>query len=96
MNALREEIKETISATIKEKLCSDADSITTVSHSMTALDANAQYWSNLSNKATRCSCRALELQLKIVRGPPHFPLIFLDQVWQPTLMMDTTLDHIQT
>ncbi|KIJ23716.1 hypothetical protein M422DRAFT_275649 [Sphaerobolus stellatus SS14] len=66
MNALREEIKETISATIKEKLHSDADSITTVSHSMTALDANAQYWSDLSNKAMCCSCRALELQLKMV------------------------------
>ncbi|KIJ28616.1 hypothetical protein M422DRAFT_270120 [Sphaerobolus stellatus SS14] len=65
MNALREEIKETISATIKEKLCSDADSVTTVSHSMTALDTNAQYWSNLSNKATYCSRRALELQLKM-------------------------------
>ncbi|KIJ53758.1 hypothetical protein M422DRAFT_242009 [Sphaerobolus stellatus SS14] len=65
MNALREEIKETISATIKDKLCSDADSITTVSHSMTALDANAQYWSDLSNKVACCSHRALELQLKM-------------------------------
>ncbi|KIJ33072.1 hypothetical protein M422DRAFT_265106 [Sphaerobolus stellatus SS14] len=65
MNALREEIKETISATIKEKLCSDADSVTTVSQSMQALDANAQYWSNLSNKAARHSRRALELQLKL-------------------------------
>ncbi|KIJ31292.1 hypothetical protein M422DRAFT_267098 [Sphaerobolus stellatus SS14] len=65
MNALREEIKSTISATIKEKLCSDADSVTTVSQSMQALDANAQYWSDLSNKATRHSCRALELQLKL-------------------------------
>ncbi|KIJ32578.1 hypothetical protein M422DRAFT_265597 [Sphaerobolus stellatus SS14] len=53
MNALREEIKVTISATIKEKLCSDADSVTTVSQSMQALDSNAQYWSDLSNKATR-------------------------------------------
>ncbi|KIJ39119.1 hypothetical protein M422DRAFT_257994 [Sphaerobolus stellatus SS14] len=65
MNALREEIKETISATIKEKLRSDADSVTTVSHSMTALDANAQYWRDLSNKATHRSRRALELQLKM-------------------------------
>ncbi|KIJ24405.1 hypothetical protein M422DRAFT_274821 [Sphaerobolus stellatus SS14] len=65
MNTLREEIKEMISATIKEKLCSDADSVTTVSQSIQALDANAQYWSNLSNKATRCSRRALELQLKL-------------------------------
>ncbi|KIJ32950.1 hypothetical protein M422DRAFT_265132 [Sphaerobolus stellatus SS14] len=65
MNALREEIKATISATIKEKLRSDANSVTTVSQSMLALDANVQYWSNLSNKATRCSCRALELQLKL-------------------------------
>ncbi|KIJ33168.1 hypothetical protein M422DRAFT_264884 [Sphaerobolus stellatus SS14] len=65
MNALREEIRDTISAIIKEKLCSDADSVTTVSQSMTALDANAQYWSDLSNKATHQSCRALELQLKI-------------------------------
>ncbi|KIJ38962.1 hypothetical protein M422DRAFT_258377 [Sphaerobolus stellatus SS14] len=65
MNALREEIKETISATIKEKLRSDADSVTTVSQSMQALDANAQYWSDLSNKATRCNWRALELQLKL-------------------------------
>ncbi|KIJ48801.1 hypothetical protein M422DRAFT_247159 [Sphaerobolus stellatus SS14] len=65
MNALREEIKETISAAIKDKLCSDADSVTTVSQSMQALDANAQYWSNLSNKATRHSWRALELQLKL-------------------------------
>ncbi|KIJ54266.1 hypothetical protein M422DRAFT_241514 [Sphaerobolus stellatus SS14] len=47
MNALREEIKATISATIKDKLCSDADSVTTVSQSMQALDANAQYWSDL-------------------------------------------------
>ncbi|KIJ56008.1 hypothetical protein M422DRAFT_239192 [Sphaerobolus stellatus SS14] len=31
-----------------------------------ALDANAQYWSELSTKATRCSRRALELQLKLV------------------------------
>ncbi|KIJ51613.1 hypothetical protein M422DRAFT_243908 [Sphaerobolus stellatus SS14] len=31
MNVLREEIKDTISATIKEKLCSDADSVTTAS-----------------------------------------------------------------
>ncbi|KIJ34189.1 hypothetical protein M422DRAFT_263678 [Sphaerobolus stellatus SS14] len=65
MNALREEIKDMISATIKEKLCSDADSVTTVSQSMTALDANVQYWSDLSNKAAHHSCRALELQLKM-------------------------------
>ncbi|KIJ51777.1 hypothetical protein M422DRAFT_244126 [Sphaerobolus stellatus SS14] len=65
MNALREEIKEMISATIKEKLHSDADSVTTVSQSILALDANAQYWSDLSNKAARCSRRALELQLKL-------------------------------
>src|SRR3978361_1904758 len=65
MNALREEIKATISATIKEKLHSDADSVTTVSQSMQALDANAQYWSDLSNKAARHSHRALELQLKL-------------------------------
>ncbi|KIJ35336.1 hypothetical protein M422DRAFT_262507 [Sphaerobolus stellatus SS14] len=65
MSALREEIKETISATLKEKLHSDADSVITVSQSMTALDANAQYWSDLSNKAICCSCRALELQLKM-------------------------------
>ena len=65
MNALREEIKATISATIKEKLRSDADSVTTVSQSMQALDANAQYWSDLSTKAARRSRRALELQLKL-------------------------------
>ncbi|KIJ56289.1 hypothetical protein M422DRAFT_239517, partial [Sphaerobolus stellatus SS14] len=65
MNALREEIKATISATIKDKLRSDADSVTTVSQSMQALDANAQYWSDLSTKAARCSRRALELQLKL-------------------------------
>ncbi|KIJ48343.1 hypothetical protein M422DRAFT_247672 [Sphaerobolus stellatus SS14] len=65
MNALREEIKETISATIKEKLCSEADSVTTVSQSMLALDANAQYWSDLSNKPARRGHRALELQLKL-------------------------------
>ncbi|KIJ37166.1 hypothetical protein M422DRAFT_260328 [Sphaerobolus stellatus SS14] len=65
MNALREEIKNTISATIKDKLRSDADSVTTVSHTISALDANAQYWSDLSNKATRHSHRALELQLKL-------------------------------
>ncbi|KIJ53906.1 hypothetical protein M422DRAFT_241163 [Sphaerobolus stellatus SS14] len=65
MNALREEIKETIFAAIKERLHSDADSITTVSHLMTTLDANAQYWSNLSNKVTCHSHRALELQLKM-------------------------------
>ncbi|KIJ43568.1 hypothetical protein M422DRAFT_253150 [Sphaerobolus stellatus SS14] len=65
MNALREEIKATISATIKEKLHSDADSVTTVSQSMQALDSDAQYWSNLSNKAARRSRRALELQLKL-------------------------------
>ncbi|KIJ24396.1 hypothetical protein M422DRAFT_274838 [Sphaerobolus stellatus SS14] len=65
MNALREEIKATISATIKEKLRSDADSVTTVSQSMQALDSNAQYWSDLSNKATRHSHQALELQLKL-------------------------------
>ncbi|KIJ57152.1 hypothetical protein M422DRAFT_238718 [Sphaerobolus stellatus SS14] len=66
MNALREEIKETISATIKEKLHSDADSVTTVSQSISALDANAQYWSDLSTKPARHSHRALELQLKLV------------------------------
>ncbi|KIJ53368.1 hypothetical protein M422DRAFT_242513 [Sphaerobolus stellatus SS14] len=66
MNALREEIKATISATIKDKLRSEADSVTTVSQSMQALDANAQYWSDLSNKAARRSRRALELQLKLV------------------------------
>ncbi|KIJ37491.1 hypothetical protein M422DRAFT_260165 [Sphaerobolus stellatus SS14] len=55
MNALREEIKVTISATIKEKLRLDADSVTTVSQSMQALDSNAQYWSDLSNKAARRS-----------------------------------------
>ncbi|KIJ31038.1 hypothetical protein M422DRAFT_267359 [Sphaerobolus stellatus SS14] len=65
MNALREEIKATISATIKDKLRSDADSVTTVSQSMQALDANAQYWSDLSTKAARRSRRALELQLKL-------------------------------
>ncbi|KIJ47017.1 hypothetical protein M422DRAFT_249323 [Sphaerobolus stellatus SS14] len=65
MNALREEIKATISATIKEKLRSDADSVTTVSQSMQALDSNAQYWSDLSNKAARRSHRALELQLQL-------------------------------
>ncbi|KIJ22602.1 hypothetical protein M422DRAFT_276938 [Sphaerobolus stellatus SS14] len=47
MNALREEIKATISATLKDKLRLDADSVTTVSQSMQALDANAQYWSKL-------------------------------------------------
>ncbi|KIJ45329.1 hypothetical protein M422DRAFT_251091 [Sphaerobolus stellatus SS14] len=60
-----EEIKNTISETIKDKLCSDADSVTTVSHTISALDANAQYWSDLSNKAMRSSRRALELQLKL-------------------------------
>ncbi|KIJ39460.1 hypothetical protein M422DRAFT_257783, partial [Sphaerobolus stellatus SS14] len=65
MNALREEIKAMISATIKEKLYSNADSVTTVSQSMQALDSNAQYWSDLSNKAMRRSCQALELQLKL-------------------------------
>ncbi|KIJ40673.1 hypothetical protein M422DRAFT_256365 [Sphaerobolus stellatus SS14] len=65
MNALREEIKATISATIKDKLCSDADSVTAVSQYMQALDSNAQYWSDLSNKAVRRSHRALELQLKL-------------------------------
>ncbi|KIJ52790.1 hypothetical protein M422DRAFT_242708 [Sphaerobolus stellatus SS14] len=65
MNALHEEIKQTISATIKDKLRSDADSVTTVSQSIQALDANAQYWSDLSNKAARRSRRALELQLKL-------------------------------
>ncbi|KIJ29677.1 hypothetical protein M422DRAFT_268906, partial [Sphaerobolus stellatus SS14] len=65
MNALREEIKATISATIKDKLRSDADSVTTVSQSMQALDANAQYWSDLSTKAARRSRRALEIQLKL-------------------------------
>ncbi|KIJ40884.1 hypothetical protein M422DRAFT_256060 [Sphaerobolus stellatus SS14] len=65
MNALKEEIKDMIFATIKEKLCSNADSVTTVSQSIAALDANAQYWSNLSNKAPHCSRRALELQLKM-------------------------------
>ncbi|KIJ55684.1 hypothetical protein M422DRAFT_240303, partial [Sphaerobolus stellatus SS14] len=50
MNALREEIKATISATIKEKLRSDADSVTTVSQSMQALDSNAQYWSDLTEE----------------------------------------------
>ncbi|KIJ36533.1 hypothetical protein M422DRAFT_261095 [Sphaerobolus stellatus SS14] len=65
MNALREEIKATISATIKEKLHLDADSVTTVSQSMQALDSNAQYWSDLSNKAARRSHGALELQLKL-------------------------------
>ncbi|KIJ29161.1 hypothetical protein M422DRAFT_269508, partial [Sphaerobolus stellatus SS14] len=47
MNALREEIKAMISAAIKEKLRSDADSVTAVSQSMQALDSNAQYWSDL-------------------------------------------------
>ncbi|KIJ29919.1 hypothetical protein M422DRAFT_268589, partial [Sphaerobolus stellatus SS14] len=65
MNALREEIKATISATIKDKLRLDADSVTTVSQSMQALDSNAQYWSDLSTKAARRSRRALELQLKL-------------------------------
>ncbi|KIJ54047.1 hypothetical protein M422DRAFT_241307 [Sphaerobolus stellatus SS14] len=65
MNALREEIKNTISATIKDKLRSDADNFTTVSHTISALDTNAQYWSNLSNKVARRSRRALELQLKL-------------------------------
>ncbi|KIJ27723.1 hypothetical protein M422DRAFT_271085 [Sphaerobolus stellatus SS14] len=32
---------------------------------MQALDSNAQYWSDLSNKAVRHSHRALELQLKL-------------------------------
>ncbi|KIJ22413.1 hypothetical protein M422DRAFT_277165, partial [Sphaerobolus stellatus SS14] len=65
MNALREEIKSTISAIFKEKLRSDAESVTTVSQSMPALDTNAQYWSDLSTKAARRSRRALELQLKL-------------------------------
>ncbi|KIJ32736.1 hypothetical protein M422DRAFT_265365 [Sphaerobolus stellatus SS14] len=65
MNALREEIKAAISATIKEKLHSDADSVTTVSQSMQALDSNTQCWSDLSNMAARHSHRALELQLKL-------------------------------
>ncbi|KIJ27464.1 hypothetical protein M422DRAFT_271378 [Sphaerobolus stellatus SS14] len=65
MNALREEIKETISATIKEKLRSDADSVTTVSHSMIVLDANAQYWSDLSNKAARRSQAPEEVLLEV-------------------------------
>ncbi|KIJ25037.1 hypothetical protein M422DRAFT_274078 [Sphaerobolus stellatus SS14] len=65
MNALREEIKETFSATIKDKLCSNADSVTTIPQSMIALETNTQYWSDLSNKAACHSCRALELQLKM-------------------------------
>ncbi|KIJ54771.1 hypothetical protein M422DRAFT_240858 [Sphaerobolus stellatus SS14] len=55
MNALREEIKATISATIKEKLRSDAES--------TGL--KCPVLEDLSNKAARRSCRALELQLKL-------------------------------
>ncbi|KIJ29537.1 hypothetical protein M422DRAFT_269070 [Sphaerobolus stellatus SS14] len=65
MNALREEIKETISSVIRDKLCSDVDSVTTVSQSISALETNAQYWNNLSNKAARQSCHALELQVKL-------------------------------
>ncbi|KIJ37631.1 hypothetical protein M422DRAFT_259993 [Sphaerobolus stellatus SS14] len=89
MNALREEIKEMISATIKEKLCSDADSVTTVSQSMTALDANAQYWSDLSNKAAHRSCRALELQLKMAEEKVNILLheeapeeVLLEAAWE--------------
>ncbi|KIJ40251.1 hypothetical protein M422DRAFT_256790 [Sphaerobolus stellatus SS14] len=67
MNALREEIKATISATIKDKLRSDADSVTTVSQSMQTLDSNAQYWSDLSNKAAR-------------RSPPEEAL--LEAAWE--------------
>ncbi|KIJ43339.1 hypothetical protein M422DRAFT_253543 [Sphaerobolus stellatus SS14] len=74
MNALRKEIKNTISATIKDKLRSDADSVTTVSHIISALDANAPYWSDLSNKATRSSRRALELQLKLAEEKVNKPL----------------------
>ncbi|KIJ25857.1 hypothetical protein M422DRAFT_273141 [Sphaerobolus stellatus SS14] len=50
MNALREEIKETISSAIRDKLCSDVDSVTTVSQSITALETNAQYWSDLTEE----------------------------------------------
>ncbi|KIJ43806.1 hypothetical protein M422DRAFT_252712 [Sphaerobolus stellatus SS14] len=89
LNALREEIKEIISATIKEKLCSDADSVTTVSHSMTALDTNAQYWSDLSNKVMRRSHRALELQLKMAEEKVNTLLYeeapeeaFLEAAWE--------------
>ncbi|KIJ49865.1 hypothetical protein M422DRAFT_246230 [Sphaerobolus stellatus SS14] len=89
MNALREEIKETISATIKDKLCSDADSVTTISQSMIALKTNAQYWSNLSNKVTHCSCRALELQLKMAEEKANTLLykeapeeVLLEAAWE--------------
>ncbi|KIJ52125.1 hypothetical protein M422DRAFT_243720 [Sphaerobolus stellatus SS14] len=89
MNALREEIKETISSTIKEKLHSDADSITTVSQSMTALDANAQYWSDLSNKVAHCSCRVFELQLKMAEEKVNILLhkeapkeVLLEAAWE--------------
>ncbi|KIJ55083.1 hypothetical protein M422DRAFT_239710, partial [Sphaerobolus stellatus SS14] len=89
MDALREEIKATISATIKDKLCSDADSVTTVSQSMQALDANAQYWSDLSTKATRRSRRALELQLKLAEEKVNHLLheeapeeVLLEAAWE--------------
>ena len=65
MNALRNEIHETISATIKAKLRLEADSVTTVTQSMSALEANTQYWSDLSNKAAHRSRCALELQIKM-------------------------------
>ncbi|KIJ43267.1 hypothetical protein M422DRAFT_253472 [Sphaerobolus stellatus SS14] len=89
MNALREEIKETISATIKEKLHSDADSVATVSQSMTTLENNAQYWSDLSNKAAHRSCRALELQLKMAEEKVNILLneeapeeVLLEAAWE--------------
>ncbi|KIJ54101.1 hypothetical protein M422DRAFT_241355, partial [Sphaerobolus stellatus SS14] len=80
MNALREEIKAKISATIKYKLCSDADSVTTVSQSMQALDANAQYWSDLSTKAARRSCRALEVNNLLHEEAPEE--VLLEAAWE--------------
>ena len=71
MNALQNEIKEVLSATVKDKLHSEVDSITTVTYSMSALGNNAQYWSDLSSKAPCWSHRALEAQLKDTEEKVH-------------------------
>jgi hypothetical protein len=51
MNALRNEINDTVFNTVKDKLRLDVDSISTISHTISALEANTEYWGELSLKS---------------------------------------------
>jgi hypothetical protein len=51
MNVLRDRIKSAVFDTVKGQLGSELDSVSTISHTISALEANAEYWKDLMIKS---------------------------------------------